>query len=136
MRARVADARVARLATVTPDGAPHVVPICFAVVGDRIVSAVDEKPKTTTRLRRLENLRANPSVSLLVDHWDEDWSRLWWVRVDGRATVVDDGTAPAVAPLLEALRAKYEPSYADHELVGPVVLIEPGRWTGWEADPT
>jgi len=136
MRARVAEARVARLATVTPEGSPHVVPICFAVVDDRIVSAVDEKPKTTTRLRRLENLRANPSVSLLVDHWDDDWSRLWWVRVDGRATVVDDGTASEVAPLLEALRAKYPRGYAEQQLAGPVVLIEPRRWTGWEAVPT
>src|SRR5690606_37163913 len=80
MRARVAAARVGTLATVTRDGRPHVVPCCFAVDDDTVWSAVDAKPKSTLALRRLENVRANPAASLLVDHYEDDWTRLWWVR--------------------------------------------------------
>jgi len=88
-RERFAAARVARLATADRDGRPHIVPIVFALDGDRIYSAVDQKPKRTTALRRLANVAANPNVSLLVDDYDDDWDRLWWVRADGRATVLD-----------------------------------------------
>ncbi len=93
MRRRVTDARVARLATVTPEGRPHVVPCCFVLAGDRDVlySAVDGKPKSTLALRRLANIRANPHASLLVDHYADDWSALWWVRVDGAARLVTEG---------------------------------------------
>ena len=85
MRQRLAGARVARLATLTPDGRPHVVPCCFALVEDTLYSAVDGKPKTTLALRRLDNVRAHPACSLLVDHYADDWAALWWVRVDGTA---------------------------------------------------
>src|SRR5690348_1391752 len=88
-RARFAAARVARLATADASGRPHVVPIVFAVAGDEIVSAVDAKPKRTTALRRLANVRENPRVALLADHYEDDWSALWWVRADGTARVAE-----------------------------------------------
>src|SRR5438552_12363668 len=91
MRRRVEAARVARLATVRPDGRPHVVPITFAIAGDTIVTAVDDKRKRTTGLQRLRNVAAHPEVSVLVDHYDDEWSRLWWVRADGSARVVHEG---------------------------------------------
>ncbi|WP_029136948.1 TIGR03668 family PPOX class F420-dependent oxidoreductase [Nakamurella lactea] len=126
-RARFAAARVARLATVSADGTPHLVPVTFAVVGDRIVFVVDDKPKTTTRLRRLANIAARPAVCLLVDVYDDDWSRLWWVRADGIATVLDvDDEA------VDALAARY-PVYVERRPRGPVVSIEVTGWTGWAA---
>jgi PPOX class probable F420-dependent enzyme len=129
MLARVAAARVGRLATVTAEGRPHVVPCCFAVDGGRVVTAVDAKPKSTTALRRLDNVRANPSVALLVDHYDDaDWSQLWWVRVDGTARVVD-GVAEREAALA-ALAAKY-PQYRETPPPGPVVVVEPTAWRSW-----
>src|SRR6185295_2161566 len=79
---RFALARVAHLATVGPGGRPHLVPCTFALVDDHIVSVVDEKPKSTKALRRLSNIRNDPRVSMLVDRYDEDWRRLWWVRAD------------------------------------------------------
>src|SRR3990172_11041365 len=90
-RARFGAARVARLATVRPDGAPHVAPVVFALDGDAVWLVVDEKPKRHRRLQRLVNVGAEPRVSLLVDSYDEDWSRLWWGRADGRARVVGEG---------------------------------------------
>jgi PPOX class probable F420-dependent enzyme len=130
MRERVAAARVARLATVRPDGTPHLVPICFALVADgtRIVSAVDEKPKSSPALQRLDNIRANPAVTLLVDHYEENWGRVWWVRVDGRGRVVDDG--PQRDEAGAALRSKYE-QYERIALSGPALVIDVERWRGW-----
>ena len=87
-RRRFAAAGVARLATVSPGGRPHLVPVTFAVDGDVIYSAVDAKPKTTTRLARLRNIAAEPRVAMLADHYGPDWDRLWWVRADGAATVL------------------------------------------------
>ena len=110
MRRRVAQARVARLATVGADARPHVVPVCFTVEDDTLTFVVDHKPKTSNTLRRVENIRANPLVSLIVDQYDEDWDHLWWVRLDGRATIVetDDGSFDAVVdPLLEKYRGQY-----------------------------
>ncbi len=135
MRRRFAHARVARLATVGADGRPHLVPICFALVDDRIISVVDHKPKTTTNLRRLANIRANPAVTLLVDHWDEDWSTLWWIRVDGQATVVDEPAKPGTVfeSLLLELHGKYRGSYGRHAFDGPAIVIDAQRWTGWSA---
>lgn len=121
-------ARVGRLATVRSDGTPHLVPICFAVVGDTVVSAVDEKPKTTRRLQRLANVEANPAVTLLVDHYDEEWSEVWWARVDGRARVVEDG--PERNAAVAALRAKYE-QYERVGIAGAAVVIDSDRWSGW-----
>jgi PPOX class probable F420-dependent enzyme len=124
-RERVASARVGRLATVRPDGRPHLVPVCFALVGAEIVTVVDAKPKSTTALRRLDNVRAHPEAALLVDHYDDDWSTLWWVRVDGIARVEDDA-----APYVDALAAKYG-QYAATPPTGPAILVTDLRFTGW-----
>lgn len=129
-RHRLAAARVARLATTSPGGQPHVVPVTFAVDGDIIYSAVDAKPKRTPRLRRLSNIRADPRVAVLADHYDEDWSALWWVRADGLATVVDDEQA-MTAPI-RLLTVRYA-QYEDNSPAGPVIAIRVLRWTGWSA---
>ncbi|MEU4559408.1 TIGR03668 family PPOX class F420-dependent oxidoreductase [Actinoplanes sp. NPDC023936] len=126
-RRRFAAARVARLATVSADGAPHLVPVTFAVLGERIVFVVDHKPKSTTRLRRLDNIAVRPRVCLLVDAYDDDWSRLWWARADGAARVLDTDDAA-----VDALAARY-PAYAERRPPGPVVSIEVSGWTGWTA---
>lgn len=128
MRERVASARVGRLATVTTGGRPHVVPCCFALVGDAVYSAVDAKPKSTLALRRLENIRAHPTTSLLVDHYGEDWSELWWVRVDGHARIVDGG--PERHAALEQLSEKYE-QYRHEAPPGPVIAIDVTGWRAW-----
>jgi PPOX class probable F420-dependent enzyme len=122
MRGLVRAARVGRLATVRADGRPHVVPVCFALSGDVVHSAVDAKPK------RLANIEATGVASLLVDDYAEDWARLWWVRVDGRARVVADEAETRRA--LEALRAKY-PQYDEHPLAGPVIALDVDGWAGW-----
>ena len=129
MRARFDSARVARLATVDARNRPHLVPVCFALDGDTIVSAVDAKPKTTTALRRLANVRVNPAVSLLVDHYDDDWSRLWWARADGDARVVDAGT-PAHHRAIALLVARYT-QYRDALPRGPVIAVAVRSWRGW-----
>jgi PPOX class probable F420-dependent enzyme len=121
---RLAAARVARLATVTADGRPHVVAVCFAEHAGRIVTAVDAKPKTKKTLARLDNVRATGRASLLADHYEEDWARLWWVRVDGSAEVVESEAA------IDALAAKYE-QYRASRPAGPVITITPERWRSW-----
>jgi PPOX class probable F420-dependent enzyme len=121
---RVARARVGRLATMTAAGRPHIVPVCFALAGRRIVTAVDAKPKTTTALARLDNVRATGRASLLVDHYEEDWSALWWVRIDGVAEVIRSEAA------IDALADKYE-QYREARPAGPVIAIEPERWRSW-----
>ena len=123
---RLAEARIGRLATVTPDGRPHVVPVCFALHDGRIVTAVDAKPKATRALQRLENVRAHGSASLLVDHYEEDWTQLWWVRVDGAATIEESEAG------IEALAAKYA-QYRDQRPQGPLIAIAPERWRSWTA---
>lgn len=128
--ARFAAARVGRLSTADPSGRPHIVPVVFAVVGDLVWIAVDHKPKTSRDLRRLRNIRANPAVSLLVDHYEEDWTALWWARADGTATVIDDPAAMA-API-DHLVAKYE-QYQAIRPEGPVIEVTVTRWSGWEA---
>jgi len=127
--ARFGAARVARLATTDADGSPHLVPVVFALVGETVWTAVDAKPKTTTALRRLDNVRAHPAVSLLVDHYADDWATLWWVRADGVATVldVDEGRAG-----LDALTAKY-PQYQENPPPGPVLRVDVTRWMSWSA---
>jgi PPOX class probable F420-dependent enzyme len=129
-RRRVAGARVARLATVRPDGRPHVVPITFVLRGSAIMSVIDHKPKTTTDLQRLRNIESNPATSVLVDHYDDDWSLLWWVRADGAAHVVSEGEAweAAVRLLIE----KYGP-YRQTPPRGPVVVVTVERWTSWSS---
>jgi PPOX class probable F420-dependent enzyme len=127
-RARFSGARVARLATADAAGRPHLVPIAFAVAGDTIYSAVDAKPKRTRALRRLANVRANPAVSLLVDHWDEDWSRLWWVRADGTGRVLALAE-PEARRAVELLRERYPRQRA----TGEVLAVAVERWSGWSA---
>jgi PPOX class probable F420-dependent enzyme len=130
MRERFGSARVARLATVDADGRPHLVPLCFALAGDRIVSVVDAKPKRTPQLRRLANIRAQPRVSVLVDEYDEDWTSLWWIRADGVARIVGEGVERDDA--VDALTEKY-PQYQKQPPTGPVVEITVERWRGWAA---
>lgn len=132
MRRRVAQARVARLATVDRDGSPHIVPVCFALEGDLMITVVDHKPKTTRALRRVTNVRSNPSVSLLVDQYDEDWEQLWWVRVDGQASVVP-GDHPEFERIIAPLHAKYRGQYGLHDLPGPALVVDVDRWVGWSA---
>ncbi len=128
-RNRFVAARVARLATADAAGRPHLVPVAFAVSGDTVYSAVDAKPKRTRALRRLANVRANPAVSLLVDHWDEDdWSRLWWVRADGRGRVVDADDAEA-----RRATALLRERYPRQRAAGEVLAVEVERWSGWAA---
>ena len=129
-RRRVAAARVARLASVDRHGRPHVVPFCFALSGDRIVSVVDQKPKQSLQLRRLENIRRCPDVQLVVDHYDDDWAVLWWVRVSGRGRVIDGG--PAREAAVDLLATKYG-QYRDRRPAGPVLVIDITRIIGWQA---
>ena len=129
-RARFEEALVAHLATVGADGAPHIVPVTFALAGDTIVTAMDGKPKRGTPLRRFENVAANPHVSLLVDAYDSDWARLWWARADGLGSIIADGADLEGA--LAALRARY-PQYASVPLTGPAIVIAVDRWSGWSA---
>ncbi len=114
----------------SPDGRPHLVPVTFTVDGDVIYSAVDAKPKTTTRLARLRNIAAEPRVAMLADHYEPDWDRLWWVRADGAATVLA-GPAEMAAPL--ALLARRYPQYRAAQPDGPVIRVQVERWTGWAA---
>jgi PPOX class probable F420-dependent enzyme len=126
----MAAARVARLSTAGDDRQPHLVPVTFAVDGDQIYIAIDDKPKTTTNLRRLRNIRENPRVALLADHYAEDWDTLWWVRADGNASVVEDDGQRARP--LDILAAKYG-QYRQTRPAGPVIVIDADRWTGWKA---
>ena len=126
-RRRFGGAVVARLATVGPQSRPHLVPVTFALDGDRVYIAVDAKPKTTTDLRRLRNIRADPRVAVLADHYEADWDRLWWARADGRASLLA-GPADMAGPL-ELLAARYPPYWADSP-AGPVIVIQVDRWTG------
>ena len=128
MRLLVAQARVARLATISPDGRPHLVPICFALAGDVLYTAVDAKPKRSRRLQRLANVRAHPDVAVLVDHYAEDWTRLWWVRLRGPARVLGSGSEVKTA--LKLLADKYE-QYRDRPPVAPVLAIAVEEWRGW-----
>lgn len=132
--ARLRTARVGRLATVTPDVRPHVVPFVFALVEHdddvRAYWAVDRKPKRSERLQRLRNLERNPAVEFEVDGYDDEWRDLWWVRASGTGRVVEASDERSAA--LEALAAKY-PRYASEPPPGPVVAIDVERISGWDA---
>ena len=128
LRRRFAASPVARLSTVRPDGGPHVVPIVFALVDDTVFSAVDAKPKRSTALQRLANVRAQPRCALLVDHYEDDWRRLWWVRADGTGEVV--AAPPAEHPGITALAQRF-PQYRDEPPSGPLLVVTVQRWTGW-----
>ena len=132
-RRRFASGRVGRLATVTAQGWPHLVPVVFALVDDVAYTAVDGKPKTTMALQRLANIEATGRASLLVDEYLEDWSGLWWVRFDGAAQVLDpDSSEAGVA--VEALTRKY-PQYLSEPPTGSVIALRLTRWRSWEAKP-
>jgi PPOX class probable F420-dependent enzyme len=130
LRDRVTRERVARLATTDPDGRPHLVPIVFVLVDDTLYTAVDEKPKRSRTLRRIENARERPDVTVLVDHYEDDWTRLWWVRLRGRARVLDEGDEAARA--LTALTAKYE-QYREKAPGLPVLAVDLVDWRGWSS---
>ena len=137
LRRRVVAAPVARLATVRRDGSPRLVPVTFALLGELLCFAVDEvKPKRDARLARLGDIARDPRVTLLVDHYDADWSALWWVRIDGTAAVHVDGALHTDGTLreraLDELAAKYPP-YGAARPAGPVVIVTPRRWSGWSA---
>ena len=129
-RGRVQRARVARLATVRPGGAPHIVAVTFALHADTVVTAVDDKPKRTQDLQRLRNVEQHPAATLLIDHYDEDWSKLWWVRLDGDAQVIreEPGRSEALAPLV----AKYD-HYRNSPPRGPVLAVHVRSATSWSA---
>ena len=130
-RERFAAARHALLATADAAGAPHIVPIVFALAGDTIYNAVDRKPKRTTALRRLHNVHENARAAVLAEHYDEDWSKLWWVRAEGSARIIEaDGAEGAAA--LELLAARYE-AYRRARPPGPLLAIDVSRWSGWAA---
>ncbi|NJC68510.1 TIGR03668 family PPOX class F420-dependent oxidoreductase [Planosporangium thailandense] len=140
-RRRFAEARVARLATADAEGRPHVVPIVFALAGDpladtpvshdTIYSAVDAKPKQSRSLRRLANIVANPRVAVLVDHYEDDWTALWWVRADGTGRIIE-ADEPEGRDAIARLAARY-PQYRENPPAGPVVAIRVDRWKGWSA---
>ena len=127
---RLVAARVAGLATIDPDGRPHLVPIVFVLEGDTLYTAVDWKPKRSTVLRRIENARARPDVTILVDHYDDDWSQLWWIRLRGRARVLDAGEERERA--LALLADKYEP-YRARPPDGPVLAVDVIDVYSWSA---
>jgi PPOX class probable F420-dependent enzyme len=135
-RERFDTSRVARLATVSASGRPHLVPITFALLGDEtIVSAVDHKPKRTEALARLANVVANPAVCVLADHYSEQWDELWWARADGHARVLkpgDDEVARAAA--VHALAQRYG-HYRERPPNGAVIIVTVDRWSAWSADP-
>lgn len=127
---RLRSAQVARLATVRPDGRPHLVPIVFACADDTVYTPIDGKPKQGKPLRRLENIAHEPRVSLLVDGYAEDWSQLWWLRADGTAEVTEDEAT--VLRAHELLRAKYR-QYERVALHGTVIAITVHRCASWSA---
>lgn len=129
---RATAARVARLATVSAEGQPHLVPVCLALVGDIAYIAVDHKPKRGTALRRTANLLATGWACLLVDRYDEDWQTLWWVRLDGTGRLVEEPVELAVARA--ALVAKY-PQYQAHPPDGPMLAVDVLSYRGWSAVP-
>lgn len=133
-RARFVRSPVLRLATVTADARPHLVPCTFAVdTGGQVVIGIDSKPKSTTEVRRLRNIEQNSRVSMLVDHYELDWARLWWVRADGVAAVERSGAGHAAH--WDLLRSKY-PQYQGQRLDGPVIVVQVLAWSGWAYGPT
>jgi len=132
VRARFATATVARLGTADARGRPHVVVVTFAISGDTIYTAVDQKPKSGTNLKRLRNIAENPRVTVLADHYSDDWDALWWVRADGRAEILAD--QPRMAAPLTLLENRYR-QYRQAPPTGPVIAVTVERWSGWAASP-
>jgi PPOX class probable F420-dependent enzyme len=134
VRARLEDARVARLATADARLRPHIVPVCFAYDGKVFYTAIDQKPKRVTpeRLTRLRNILAVPQVALLIDQYDEDWAQLWYILIRGKAKLLPIRGHKERARALLKLRAKY-PQYAGRMLPNdaPIIRITPDRTTFW-----
>ena len=127
----LAGARIGHLSTADTVGAAHVIPICYAFDGDSIYSVLDQKPKRTslTRLRRVKNILANPQVALVVDHYEEDWSRLWYILVTGHAELMLEGDEREQA--IVKLREKYQ-QYRDMDIdTNPVIKITPDKVVSW-----
>ncbi|HEY2506815.1 MAG TPA: TIGR03668 family PPOX class F420-dependent oxidoreductase [Streptosporangiaceae bacterium] len=132
-RERFEGSPVLRLATADADGRPHIVPCTFAVDDlGQVLIGIDNKPKSTTRLRRLRNIEQNPQVSLLADRYADDWTRLWWARADGRATIERSGAEYSAH--WQLLLAKY-PQYEGQQLDGPVIVVAVEAWSGWAFGP-
>lgn len=130
MRRRIETEMVARLATIGRHGRPHIVPITFAADDDALYFAIDQKPKKTANLLRLRNIEANPAIAVLIDHYEDDWTKLWWVRIDGSARIVAKGADFDRA--IELLSGRY-PQYRLDRPAGPVVAIAIERISGWSA---
>ena len=130
IRRRVVSARVAILATIGSDGRPHLVPFTFALDGDVLYSAIDAKPKSTRALKRLDNIRRDPRVAILVEQYEDDWSRLWWCRLEGTARVLDGGTEAERGA--ELLASKY-PQYHSQTPKGPWIVMSVEAVAGWTA---
>jgi PPOX class probable F420-dependent enzyme len=128
MRLRLSEARVGRLATTTADGRPHVVPCCFALSGTTVYTAIDAKPKSSGPLQRVRNLQVHPSAALIVDHYEEEWANLWWVRIDGIGRILVPGAERDAA--LEVLAAKYA-QYVREPPPGPAIAIDVRTWRAW-----
>ena len=136
IRGRFELVRVARLATVDPGGRPHIVPITFALIDEgTIVTAVDQKPKRTTKLKRLANIAANPAVVVLADHYADDWQELWWARADGTGRIVPSGDERHLRAVAAAALADRYPQYREVPTTGALVVIAVDRWSGWSANP-
>jgi PPOX class probable F420-dependent enzyme len=131
-RRRFAQAQVARFATVTPAGRPHLVPIVFALEGDTLYSTVDPKPKESPKLWRLRNIEANPRVAVLADHYQDDWTGLWWARADGSAEVVEEG--PVRDHAVGLLRSRYPQYESLTDPFGAAVVVHVERWSGWSLE--
>jgi PPOX class probable F420-dependent enzyme len=133
-REKFLSARSARLATADVTGQPHLVPVVYAVVEDTVCFAVDQKPKRSRSLKRLDNIEHNERVSILVDHYSDDWDELWWARADGRARIVE-ATSSVGTLMIQALIDRY-PQYSclDQGTLDPVVIIAVEHWAGWSAD--
>ena len=135
VRAALESARHGYLSTASLDGEPHLQPVVFQALGESVYIAIDEKPKTTLRLRRLTNIEENPRFALLVDHYDDDWSRLWWILLRGPADVLWPSRQEAgeASRAIAALRAKY-PQYESMALEErPLLRLRPDRITRWSA---
>jgi len=124
---RLATARIATLGTIRRDGAAHLIPCVFAISDNQIITAIDHKPKTTRQLARLTNIAHDPRVTLLAHHYEDDWHQLWWVRVDGLASISSEPPE-----ILASLIAKYA-QYQDHPPEGPFITIEASNISTWSS---
>ena len=137
VRDRIDAARSAHFATASAGAEPHLIPVVFALSGTAAYIAIDEKPKTTTRIRRLRNIEENPQAALLIDHYDDDWSQLWWIMLRGRADILlpDTWDANEARDARSALRSRY-PQYAAQALEDrPLIRLTIEKVTHWSASP-